>query len=255
MDFDALLDSLTADCDMRSELDRRRTFLKCVDYADANVDADNYNAFLLRAAERLGQAKLMREAMSLAVRTTGDEKLHLRFDEAEGVQLIGNQSGLMYLSRVLKNLSQARSAGEHITLGYGEKPLVGESYPLAAYVEDDSYFNDIAELLPSDGGAMEQELDKRDVNPNDIAAFYIIDYAPEECGLTANAIYPVAGWEKYVPGMLVWRKELRADMSRVLILRFTASDGSEGRLAVDLDDPDIGFITFSDIKKILKARM
>jgi hypothetical protein len=255
MDFDSLIDPLIADCDMRSELDRRRTFLKCVEYADTNIDADNYNAFLMHAAERLGQAKLMREAMSLAVRTTGTEKLHLRFDEAEGVQLIGNQSGLMYLSRVLKNLSQARSAGEHITLGYGEKPLVGESYPLAAYVEDDSYFTDISELLPSDGGIIEQPLDKKDINPNDIAAFYIIDYAPEECGLTANAIYPVSGWEKYVPGMLVWRKELRADMSRVLILRYIAADSTEGRLAVDIDDPDIGFITFADIKKILKARM
>jgi hypothetical protein len=255
MDFDSLLDTLIADCDMRSELDRRRTFLKCVEYADTNVDADNYNTFLMLAAEKLGQAKLMREAMSLAVRTTGNEKLHLRFDEAEGVQLIGNQSGLMYLSRVLKNLSQARSAGEHITLGYGEKPLMGESYPLAAYVEDDSYFSDISELLPADSGIMEQALEKRDINPNDIAAFYIIDYAPEECGLTANAIYPVSGWEKYVAGMLVWRKELRSDMSRVVILRFIAIDGTEGRLAVDMDDPDIGYITFADIKKILKARM
>jgi hypothetical protein len=255
MDFDTLLESLTADCDMRSELDRRRTFLKCVEYADMNVDADHYNEFLMLAAEKLGQAKLMREAMSLAVRTTGNEKLHLRFDEAEGVQLIGNQPGLMYLSRVLKNLSQARSAGEHITLGYGEKPLTGESYPLAAYVEDDSYFADISELLPPDSGIMEQALDKKEVNPNEIAAFYIIDYAPEECGLEANTVYPVAGWEKYVPGMLVWRKELRADMSRVLVLRFIAADGEEGRLAVDIDDPDLGFITFTDIKKILKARM
>jgi hypothetical protein len=255
MDFEPLLDSLLADCDMRSELDRRRTFLKCVEYADTNIDADNYNAFLMRAAERLGQAKLMREAMSLAVRTTGNEKLHLRFDETEGVQLIGNQSGLMYLSRVLKNLSQAKSAGEHITLGYGEKPLAGESYPFAAYVEDDSYFNDLTELLPPDGGMPEQELEQRDINPNEIAAFYIIDYAPEECGLAANTIYPVAGWEKYVPGMLVWRKELRADMSRVMILRFVAADGGEARLAVDLDDPDIGFVTFADIKKILKARI
>ncbi len=254
MDFESLLDNLTADCDMRSELDRRRTFLKCVEYADANIDADSYNAFLMQAAERLGQAKLMREAMSLAVRTTGDEKLHLRFDETEGVQIIGNQSGLMYLSRLLKNLSQARSPGEHITLGYGIRPLTGESYPMAAYVEDDSYFEDIEELLPADE-TLEQTLGRKEVNPNEIAAFFIIDYVPEECGLKANMIYPVAGWEKYVPGMLVWRKELRQDMSRVVILRFIAEDGTEGRLAVDIDDPDIGFITFNDIKNILKARV
>jgi hypothetical protein len=255
MDFDAMIDTLITDCDMRSELDRRRTFLKCVEYADTNVDADQYNAFLMRAAERLGQAKLMREAISLAVRTTGDEKLHLRFDENEGVQIIGNQSGLMYLSRVLKNLSQARIAGEHITLAYGEKPLMGESYPMAAYVEDDSYFADIANLLPVDVDSAEQEPERKEVNPNDIAAFYIVEYAPEECGLSANTVYPVAGWEKYVPGMLVWRKELRLDMSRVLVLRYLAVDGTEGRLAVDIDDPDLGFITFTDIKKILKARM
>ena len=254
MDFDALLDTLTADCDMRSELDRRRTFLKCVEYADTNVDADSYNAFLMQAAERLGQAKLMREAMSLAVRTTGDEKLHLRFDETEGVQIIGNQSGLMYLSRLLKNLSQARSAGEHITLGYGIRPLMGESYPMAVYVEDDSYFNDIEELLPPEE-SIEQSLSRKEINPNEIAAFYIIDYVPEECGLTANVIYPAAGWEKYTPGMLVWRKELRQDLSRVVILRFVAGDGGEGRLAVDIDDPDIGYIKFSDIKNILKARV
>ncbi len=254
MEFDGLLDSLTADCDMRSELDRRRTFLKCVEYADSNIDADSYNAFLMQAAERLGQARLMREAMSLAVRTTGDEKLHLRFDETEGVQIIGNQSGLMYLSRLLKNLSQARSPGEHITLGYGIRPLTGESYPMAAYVEDDSYFSDIDDLLPSEE-SLEQSLARKEVNPNEITAFFIIDYVPEECGLKANTIYPVAGWEKYVPGMLVWRKELRQDMSRVVILRFIAEDGTEGRLAVDIDDPDIGFITFNDIKNILKARV
>lgn len=254
MEFDALLDSLTADCDMRSELDRRRTFLKCVEYADSNIDADSYNAFLMQAAERLGQAKLMREAMSMAVRTTGDEKLHLRFDETEGVQIIGNKSGLMYLSRLLKNLSQARSPGEHITLGYGIRPLTGESYPMAAYVEDDSYFSDIDDLLPPEE-SLEQALARKEVNPNEITAFFIIDYVPEECGLKANTIYPVAGWEKYVPGMLVWRKELRQDLSRIVILRFIAEDGTEGRLAVDIDDPDIGFVTFNDIKNILKARV
>ncbi len=254
MDFDSILDELLAGCDMRSELDRRRTFLKCVEYADLNIDADHYNDFLLHAAEKLGQSKLMREALSLAVRTTGNEKLHLRFDEAEGIQLIGNQSGLMYLSRLLKNLSQARSAGEHVTLNYGERPLIGESYPVAAYLEDDAYFSDLDMLLP-DGDLVEQLIPRRDINPNEIAGFFIIDFAPEECGLAANVVYPVAGWEKYVPGMLVWRKELRAELSRVLVLRFLAADGEESRLAVDLDDPDIGFITLSDIKRLLKARV
>ena len=254
MDYDTILVPLMADCDMRSELDRRRTFLKCVEYADQNIDADHYNDFLMHAAERLGQAKLMREALSLAVRTTGNEKLHLRFDEAEGIQLIGNQAGLMYLSRLLKNLSQARSAGEHITLNYGERPLVGESYPVAAYMEDDAYFSDL-DMPPTDGEITEQAMPKRDINPNEIAGFFIIDFAPEECGLAANVIYAVAGWEKYVPGMLVWRKELRQDLTRVVVLRYTAEDSGEGRLAIDMDDPDIGFVTLTDIKRILKARI
>jgi hypothetical protein len=254
MDFDSILSDLMADCDMRSELDRRRTFLKCVEYADQNVDADHYNDFLMHAAEKLGQARLMREALSLAVRTTGNEKLHLRFDEAEGIQIIGNQSGLMYLSRLLKNLSQARSAGEHITLNYGERPLMGESYPVAAYMEDDAYFSDL-DMQPAEGEIEEQAMPRRDTNPNEIAGFFIIDFAPEECGLAANVIYAVSGWEKYVSGMLVWRKELRPDMSRVIVLRFVASDGGEGRLAVDIDDPDIGFVTLTDIKRLLKARI
>jgi hypothetical protein len=254
MDFDNILDGLIAGCDMRSELDRRRTFLKCVEYADQNIDADHYNDFLMEAAEKLGQAKLMREALSLAVRTTGNEKLHLRFDEAEGIQIIGNQPGLMYLSRLLKNLSQAQSAGEHITLNYGERPLIGESYPVAAYMEDDEYFSDLDTLIP-DSDIAEQLIPRREINSNEIAGFFIIDFAPEECGLEANVIYAVSGWEKYTPGMLVWRKELRGELERVIVLRFVAGDGSENRLAVDLDDPDIGFITLTDIKRLLKARI
>ena len=254
MDFDQILDALVADCEMRSELDRRRTFLKCVEYADEHVDAEQYNDFLLLAAERLGQGKLMREALSLAVRATGRERLHLRFDETEGVQLIGNPAGLLYLSRVLKNLSQAQSAGEHITLGYGEPPLMGESYPLAAYVEDDGYFDELPDLLPTDGGILEQMLTEREITPDRLAAFIIHEFAPEECGITADRLYPVLGWEKFIPGMLVWRKELRADLSRVVILRFRNDDGAAGRMALDLDDPDIDFITTDDLQRMNDAR-
>ncbi len=254
MDFDPILDAMLADCDMRSELDRRRTFLKCVEYADEHVDAEFYNDFLLLAAERLGQGKLMREALSLAVRTTGNERLHLRFDENEGVQLIGNPEGLLYLSRVLKNLSQARSAGEHITLNYGEPPLSGESYPLAAYVEDDKYFDELPDLLPTDGGILEQMVPQRELTPGQVAAFVIHEFAPEECGVAADRLYPVLGWEKYLPGMLIWRKELRPDLDRVIIFRYRGDDGSQGRMALDLDDPDVDFITVDDLKRINEAR-
>ena len=61
MDINELLDQLLENVNVESELDRRRAFLRLVEYADLNLDFPVYAIFLTTAAVRLKQEKLLSE--------------------------------------------------------------------------------------------------------------------------------------------------------------------------------------------------
>lgn len=253
MDYNQLLNQLLEGCDMRSELDRRRTYRKCMEYAEANMDAQQLDAFLRLAAERLSQQNMYREYTSDLVKSDGNEKLHIRFEESEGIQLIGNPSGLLYLSRILKNLSMTQEAGEYVYFYYGEPPLSEGSLPLAVYRENDEYFVDIEPDADAENFAAQDETAgepayKREVDPADVAGFFLIAQPPAEFGMQPMRVYPVEGWEEIPFDKQTVSQEIGREIDHMVVFSFHKTPNDEARIALDMDDPGVGFITKNDLK-------
>lgn len=250
MDYKEKLEELLAECDMRSELDRRRTYMKCVQYAEEMVDSAHLNDFLRIAAERLGQQRLFREVTNDLIQSDGKEKIHIRFEEAEGIQIIGNPSGLLYLSRIFKNLSLRDEPGEYVYFYYGEAPLGEGSLPLAIYRESDEYFDDIdaedEEYLEDDEEPV-SVTPARKVDPAEVAGFFVIAQPPEEFGMQPMKVYPVEAWEDLPLNKELIAQEIGRDIDRMVVFTFRKADGQEARIALDMADPGVGFITRADM--------
>ncbi|MDD3243201.1 MAG: hypothetical protein PHD32_05690 [Eubacteriales bacterium] len=253
MDFKEKLDELLTGCDMRSELDRRRTYMKCVEYGESMIDADHLSEFLRQAAERLGQQRLFRENTSDLVKSDGKEKIHIRFDEGEGIQLVANQSGLLYLSRILKNLSLDKEPGEYVYFYYGEDPLTPASLPLAVYREDDAYFEDLDEDEDEYDGEEDGEdalpaQTVREVDPAEVAGFFVLAQPPVEFGIRPMKVYPVREWIDLPLDHMVLDDDIGRDIKRMVIFTFNKDDGTEAHIALDMGDPGVGFLTREDLR-------
>ncbi|MDD4797521.1 MAG: hypothetical protein PHO66_07120 [Eubacteriales bacterium] len=249
MDYNEKLEELLAGCDMRSELDRRRTYIRCVQYAEEMVDAPHLNDFLRVAAERLGQQRLFREVTNDLIQSDGKEKIHIRFEEAEGIQIIGNPSGLLYLSRIFKNLSLRDDPGEYVYFYYGEAPLGEGSLPLAVYRENDAYFEDIDDDDDDylDDDEVPSILAERSVDPAEVAGFFVIAQPPEEFGMQPMKVYPVEAWEDLPLNKELIAQEIGREIDRMVVFTFRKGDGQEARIALDMADPGVGFITRADM--------
>lgn len=250
MNLDQIIDDLLKSVDMSSEIDRRRAYIRCIEYADENIPFDEYNLFLAKTADKLGQSRLMRDLLSLKVKSNGREKIHITFEDVDGCQIIANPEGCLYLARAFRALSTSKLPGEHIHLLYGEHPLKGESYPAVLYMEDNAYF------LPMEQGTAEEGTEwpvvKREIHPKDIAGMFISEYIPEQLMITVNKVYPVLRWEWLTPGKQAWKKEIREDSSRVVIFTFIRDDGQEQEVGLDLDDELVGFVTHEEVKKLIR---
>jgi len=249
MDINELLDQLLEQVNLESELDRRRAFLRLVEYADLNLDFPAYAIFLTTAAVRLKQEKLLAELSAPRLRPNGKEKIHIRYDEEEGFQVIANPEGCLYLTRAFRLLSLAPGPGAHLHLEYDLPPVVGESYPAVLYMEDNDYFEREVEN-PAAAGSL---LPIREVLPADIVGFYMSDDYPPCIGCSRNRVYRVLNW-RWMRGQAVANiKQLRDDTSRMVILTFCRDDGQKMEAAFDLDDEEIGFVTRQDIEDMMEG--
>ena len=241
MDLDMLLDKLLDHVDVDSELARRRAFLSMVEYADLNLTLQDYALFLTKAAVRLGQQRLLAEMVTPRLKTNGQEKVHIRYDEEEGCQIIANPEGCLYLARAFRALALAPSPGAHLSLDYDLPPMVGETYPAMLYMEDDEYFARELENMPAEAGLWQV----RDIRPEDIAAFFITEEYPSYLGCTRNR-----AWLQQQRS--VYRKQIRDDEGRMVVFTFRRDDGQQIEMALDLDDEEVGFITRQDIAAMEK---
>ena len=248
MNWEKVFEALFDDVDFSSEIDRRKAYIRCIEYADEHVDFEDYNLFLAAAADRLGQTRLMKDLLSLKIKATGKEKIHITFEDMEGIQVIANPEGCLYLARVFRALAMSKLPGEHIHLSYGEPPLEGESFPAVFYMEDNPYF--MAMMGEKVDGPTDWDIPKREIDPKDIAAFFINEYTPEQLMMTINKPYPVLRWGWMIPGKPVWKKEIREDWSRMVSIVFQRDDGAVQEVGIDLDDESVGFLTEADIQRL-----
>jgi hypothetical protein len=217
------------------------------EYADLNLELPEYAELLSKAAVALDQQRLLMEIISPRLKATGKEKVHIRFDEEEGCQIIANPQGCLYLTRAFRALSMSPAPGAHLHLDYGVAPMVGETYPAVLYMEDDDYFIQELEIE----NVEPQPLPMKTVDPSQIKGFFVTEDYPEHLKCTRNKIYTVLDWEWMGDNRLVYRKEIRDDFSRMVTFTFKRDDGETMQIGLDLDDEDVGFITQDDIKTML----
>ncbi len=246
MDPEALLEEFLSQINTDNELDRRRAFQNLVLYADMNLDFPEYIRFVTRAAEALGQEKQLAEMSEPRFRTSGKEKINIRYDEEEGCQIIANPEGCLYLTKAFRALALAKEPGAHIRLDYDLPPMIGETYPASLYMEDDDYFRREIENTPGEAGLFPV----RDIQPEEIAAFFLTVDWFNALGCLRNKIYRVISWKWYQGQHLVYYKDIRDSISRMVVLTFQREDGQTVEMAVDLDDEEIGFLTKTELYRL-----
>ncbi|HEX9063344.1 MAG TPA: hypothetical protein VF941_24495, partial [Clostridia bacterium] len=93
----------------------------------------------------------------------------------------------------------------------------------------------------------EEVVETRDISGEDIRAFISVEITPPSLMMTRGKIYSAISVEKYA-GQDIWKKEIRADLSRLYIFKFVRDDGDIQKLALDIDDEDFFFYTENDLK-------
>ena len=250
MDYNKIIEELISEFNLLSDLDKKKAYLKCIKYADANLDFMEYNSFAAAAADRLDQRRVSKDTVRSMVKLKGNEKLHLYFSEENGPELVGNQAGLTYLWKLIKNLSHAKLAGEHIHLDYGEMPWYIESYPLTICLEDDKWFAALDENRESVNVTPLEPVDPAHLNTNGIAALILTTNAPPQLLMSKNKIYKVISCERY-NNHRVWTKYIRNSQERMYKFQFKRDDGEVQEVAFDLDDQSIVFFTADELKNLI----
>jgi len=250
MDYDKIIKQLISEFELDSEIGRKKAYQKCIEYADLNLDdTSDYNPFVTRASERLVQENIHKDIARRTVEESGDEKLHLTYSKKSGPVLTGNASGLSYLSRIIKNLSEAIMNSEHSHLYYGEPPLYGSSYPLTIYLEGDDWFRKIDQDDKKKKGNRKTEYKHRDIDIDKIVAFLVSDRVPPDFMMTPNKIYKISSCEKY-KDQDVWIKKIRETTDRLFIFKFTRDDDEIEEIALDLDDEKVLFFAKDDLTQL-----
>ena len=250
MEYDKIIKQLISEFELDSETERKKAYQKCIEYADQNLDYTiDYNPFVEKAAETLGQVTIRKDISRRMVEESGGEKLHLICSKESGPILTGNASGLSYLSEVIKNLSEENMNGEHSHFYYGEPPLYGNSYPLTIYLEGDDWFEKYGQDDKKKQGNSKTEYIHRDIDIDKIVAFLISDKVPPELLVNKNKIYKVYSCEKY-EDKDVWLKKIRENTDRIFIFQFRKDDNEIEEIGLDLDDEKVLFLTKDDLTQL-----
>lgn len=249
MNYDRIINKITSKFNLESDVEKQKAYQKCIEYSDQNLDGtSDYNPFLKRAADMLGQDPVRKDMARGNIEPSGEEKLHLTYSKTSGPVLTGNASGLSYLSEVIKELSEAEISGEHSHFYYNEPPLYGNSYPLTIYLEDDNWFAEHAQV--DEAEEKSDEVKYKDINVNEIMAFMISDKIPPSSMMRTQKIYKVLSCEKY-SSQDIWIKKIREQTDRIFVFEFKRDDGQFQELGLDLDDDTIFFLTKDELNQLI----
>jgi len=250
MDYKSLIEKLISGLDINSKSGKKKAYNKCIDYAEENFkEPKDYNSFVAQAAKMLDEVPCRRDVAAVSTPSTGNEKLHLTYSQQTGPALTANKSGLLYLSKLLENLAASEEENDHTHLYHDEFPMYGKTFPLTIYLEDDSWFSKYANESPETEQAPEAEHQQRELDPNSIAAFAVLDEVPPTMPIIKGNIYKVQSCKKY-KGEDVWIKAISEESERLFLFTFNNDDNVLSQIALDIDDPTIIFITKDDVEKL-----
>jgi len=245
MNYGRLVQKLTSEFDLSSEIQKKQAFNKCKEYAQENFsDNKDFNAFFEVVSKSLKIPPLIKDTTKEKVIETGHEKIHLSYSKNSGPVLSGNYDGLIYLSKVLKELAESRENGNHVHFYYGGFPMYGNSYPLTIYFEDNGWFEKYAAK-----GDERESIDQRKVDINSLVGVLIHDEIPPSFYLTKQKIYKIIAVEKY-NDQSVMVKKIRESNERVYIFTLLNDLGKNTQIGLDIDDQTILFFNEDALKNI-----
>ncbi len=250
MDYEKLIEKLISGMDVNSGSGRKKAYNKCIDYAEKNFKSPmDYNSFVAQAAKILDQVPCRKDTAAVSTPSTGNEKLHLTYSQQTGPVLTGSKSGLLYLSKLLANLAASEEENDHTHLYHDEFPMYGKTFPLTIYLEDDSWFLKHANESSGTEQTPEVEHPYRQLDPNSIAAFAVLDEVPPTMPIIKGNIYKVQSCKKY-KNEDVWIKGISEESERLFLFTFENDENVLSQIALDIDDPAIFFLTKDDVEKL-----
>ncbi len=248
MNYGEKLNSIIKKYDLESDVQRKQAYIECVRYADSHyANTFDINPFLKEAAEILKQEYIVKDAIYCMTPFDKTERVMLEYTKSNGPTMTANKSGLIYLSKLLLNLSKAKMMGEHVHLWCNKYPMTGKTFPLTIYIEDDAWFPKHDDSVDADQKP-EPEIEHRDIDPFSIVGVVFTRPGPPTIQLGPLKFYKIRQTEKYTH-QKVWKKKIRDTASRLYVFTFLDDSNVSVRFALDLDDKEIFFLTQKDLGK------
>lgn len=249
-EFSGLINELTSGFDLSTEVGRKEAYNWCCDYARENLSQSaECNLFLAEAAKALGQVRVHMDIIEKTAAPSGAEKIHMAFDGYSECELTGNRSGLAYLSRVFKVLSETPLESEHIHFTKGDPAVQGNSHGLTVFYEPDVWFDKYTKGFEEDA---EPFIPERKVAAGAVLALCVTVDFPPTLYMSKDKIYRVVKYEEYDGKENIVAKRIRDSFARMYAFTLVDDRGEELKLAFDLDDSNVVFLTSGDLEQIIQ---
>jgi hypothetical protein len=241
------LNSIIRKFDLESDVQRQQAYIECIKYADTHyANTFDINPFLKEAAVILKQEYVIKDAIYGMTPFDKTERVILEYKKSYGPTITANRSGLLYLSKLLLNLSKAEMMGEHVHLWCDKYPMAGKTFPLTIYIEDDTWFSEHGDSNDADQKS-EPIIEQRDIDPFSIVGVVFTRPGPPTIQLEPLKFYKIRQIEKYT-NQKVWKKKVRdLDNNRLYVFTFLDDSNISVRFALDLDDKEIFFLSQKDL--------
>jgi hypothetical protein len=248
MNYWEKLNSIIRKYDLASDVQRQQAYFECITYADTHyANTFDINPFLKEAAEILKQEYVVKDAIYGMTPFDKTERVVLKYKKLHGPTITANKSGLIYLSKLLLNLSNAKIMGEHVHLWCDKHPMAGDTFPLTIYIEDDTWFSKHDDSEDADQKP-EPKIEQRDIDPFSIVGVVFTKSGPPTIQLVPLKFYKIQQIEKYTD-QKVWKKKVRdIDNNRLYVFTFLDDSNVSVRYAMDLDDKEIFFLSQKDLE-------
>ena len=246
--FTDLINELAAGFDLSTEVGRKEAYNRCYEHACEYLSLSaQCNQFLAEAAEMFGQTRIHMDLVENMAAPSGAERFHVAFDGAGECELTGNRSGLIYLSRVFKVLSETPMEGEHIHFNQGDPGMQGNTHGLTVFFEPDEWFDRFTQDYERDD---EPFIPERKIAAGNVIALCVTVDFPPTFYMSKDKIYRVLEHEEYDGREGIATKRIRESFSRMYTFTLVDDRGEDMKFAFDLDDVSVVFFTSGDLEQV-----
>ena len=246
--FTALINDLASGLDLSTEVGRKEAYNRCYEHACEHLSLSaQCNQFLAEAAEMFGQTRIHMDLVENMAAPSGAEKFHVAFDGNSECELTGNRSGLIYMSRVFRVLSETPMEGEHIHFNQGDPAMQGNTHGLTVFFEPDEWFDRNTQDYEADEEAF---IPERKIAAGAVIALCVTVDFPPTFYMSKDKIYRIMEYEEYDGQEGIAAKRIRESTARMYTFTLVDDRGEDKKFAFDLDDVSVVFFTSGDLEQV-----